>query len=66
MSKDWTPEENFGVLFDNKDKQEGDKKPDMKGKINIKGEILDIAFWEKTSKKGSTFYSIKVSEPYGS
>jgi hypothetical protein len=35
----------------------------MKGKINWKGEEIEIALWVRDGKNGK-FYSAKLSEPY--
>jgi uncharacterized protein (DUF736 family) len=53
---------NTGALFTNEKK--ADNQPDYKGKINVNGKDLEIAAWIKTSKAGSKFMSLKVSEPY--
>lgn len=51
-------------MFPNSYKQQGDRRPDYKGSININGTILDIAGWWKQSKSGDkTYLDIKVSSP---
>lgn len=40
------------ILFRNKYKEAGDKKPDWKGEILIAGETLDISAWVKNGQKG--------------
>jgi len=54
--------ENQVMIFKN-DKKNGDSHPDYKGQINVKGETLDIALWEKEGRNGK-FFSGKISEPY--
>ena len=59
---------NTFVLFNHEKKT--DKQPDSKGngnfvcqKCNHKNEV-ELAVWQRTSKKGTPFLSGKVSEPY--
>ena len=59
---DWKPERSFGVLFDNKTKEEGDKKPDLTETINIDGNIRKIAMWYKEARTGAKYYSIKLED----
>lgn len=54
---------NKGVLFRDKDKPEGSKKPDYTGKLNVAGKDFRIAGWIKESKSGMKFLSISISEP---
>jgi len=53
--------ENTGAIF--KNEKTNDNQPDMKGKINWKGEEIEIALWVRDGKNGK-FYSAKLSEPY--
>lgn len=53
---------NRGALFKNH-KKEG-KQPDYRGVINVDGVDKEIAGWLKQSKKGETFMSLSVSEPF--
>jgi len=53
---------NSGALFTNVKK--GEKHPDFKGQINVDGKDWDIAAWNRTSKNGNSFLSLKVSKPY--
>ena len=52
---------NRGVLFVKKNKK-NEKQPDYDGNINIAGKDYALAGWKKTSQKGATFLSLKVSE----
>jgi len=52
--------EGNGSLFKN-DRKEKDTHPDMRGTINIGGEIKSIAAWTKEGKKGK-FLSVKISD----
>jgi len=52
---------NNGRVFAN-DYKKQDSHPDFKGEINVHGEIMDIALWTNKTKKGGTWYGIKVSE----
>lgn len=54
---------NKGVLFRNKEKAEGDKKPDYTGKIDVEGKELRLAGWLRESKSGTKFLSLSISEP---
>jgi uncharacterized protein (DUF736 family) len=53
---------NSGALFRNKDKVEGDNKPNYKGTINMDGKDMDVAGWMNTSKGGVAYMSLKLSE----
>jgi hypothetical protein len=52
---------NTGAIFKNDKK--ADNQPDYKGKINVKGEEIEIALWVKEGKNGK-FFSAKLSEPF--
>jgi uncharacterized protein (DUF736 family) len=52
---------NRGVLFSRKDKK-NEKQPDYDGNINVNGKDYALAGWKKTSQKGATFLSLKISE----
>lgn len=52
-----------GVLFKNKYKQDGDKKPDWKGSgLDLQGNKIELAGWIKQGK-GGEFISLKLSVP---
>lgn len=53
---------NRGVLFD-EEEVKSDSHPIKTGKLNVEGKEYRIAAWEKTSKTGSTFLSLAISEP---
>tara|TARA_Y100001951_G_C11164499_1_gene196690 strand:+ start:286 stop:507 length:222 start_codon:yes stop_codon:yes gene_type:complete len=55
--------ENRGVLFPNKYKEDGDKKPNYTGSVDVQGEQWRLAAWENTSKNGVKYISLVVSEP---
>ena len=58
---------NTGTLFINSYKEKGDKKPDLKGKININGEEYELAAWSKVFQKegkDQKMLSLRVSPPY--
>jgi len=55
--------ENTGSLFKN-DKKENEKQPDYKGKINIRGEVMEIALWVRESSKGTKYLSARVDEEF--
>ena len=54
---------NKGALFPNSYKEDGDKKPDYLGNVNVDGEEWRLAAWANTSKNGKDYLSITVSEP---
>jgi len=39
------------------------KAPQYSGPLNVDGKELEISIWEKTSKAGKPFFSIKVGPP---
>lgn len=47
-----------GVLFANKDKQQGDNRPDYKGSAEIDGVKFWLAGWRKKSKQGQNYLSL--------
>ena len=55
--------ENRGVLFPNKYKEDGDKKPNYTGSVDVQGEQWRLAAWDNTSKNGVKYISLVVSEP---
>lgn len=53
--------EGQGTLF--KNEKQNDRQPDYKGTILIGGTTYEIAAWEKTSQRGTTFLSLQASLP---
>ena len=53
---------NSGAIFKNEKKSENH--PDYRGTINVDGVEKEIALWVKQSAKGTTYFSVKISEPY--
>lgn len=51
---------NRGVLFANERKQDGDRKPDRTGTLNVDGVEYFIDGWLKTSANGKKFMSLSV------
>ncbi len=51
-----------GALFKQRDKR-SDKAPDWKGDVTYNGVKMGIAAWERTTRNGDTFLSVKL-EPY--
>lgn len=51
---------NRGVLFINDKKEDGDKKPDRTGSLNVDGVEYFLDGWIKKSESGKTFMSISV------
>jgi len=58
----FTLNEGQGSLFPNDHKSE-DRHPDMTGRVNIDGRLLSIAGWNKTTRDGTEWLSLQVSEP---
>ncbi len=54
--------ENRGALFNNSYKEDGDKRPDLIGELNVEGRGYRIAAWRNTSKKGLSYLSLSVEE----
>ena len=53
---------NEGAIFKNEKK--ADTHPDYRGTINVDGQDKEIALWVRQSAKGTTYFSVKISEPY--
>jgi uncharacterized protein (DUF736 family) len=53
--------DNSGALFKNSKKQKPTD-PDRNGKITINGVDYTLSAWDNTSKSGTEYISIKVSE----
>lgn len=51
---------NRGVLFKNSRKEEGDKKPEYTGSLNVDGVEFFLDAWLKTSQNGAKFMSVSV------
>jgi uncharacterized protein (DUF736 family) len=54
---------NKGVLFRDANKEEGSKKPDYTGKIDVNGKEYRLAGWLREAKTGGKFLSLAISEP---
>jgi len=54
---------NTGAIFKN-DKKTSENHPDYKGKVNVNGEVMEVALWLKESKSGLKYFSCAFSEPY--
>lgn len=53
-----------GVLFKNKDKTPGDKRPDYKGHVQVGGNRLELAAWLRASSRtGEKFMSLSLEVP---
>jgi uncharacterized protein (DUF736 family) len=68
--KEWKPIElkpGSGMLFKNKWKKEGDKKPEYVGEIEIPEGMhgrKEISLWKRMSKAGKPYLSVSVSDPW--
>lgn len=49
-----------GSLFKNKDKQQGDQRPNAKGDILIDGKVLRLSAWTNVTKNGEPYQKIKA------
>jgi uncharacterized protein (DUF736 family) len=54
---------NRGAMFPNKYKEDGDKRPDHTGNLNVDGKEFKIAAWQSTSKAGNSYLSVTITEP---
>lgn len=54
---------NSGAIFSN-DKRTKDTQPNYRGTINVDGVDKEIALWLKVSAKGTSYFSVSISEPY--
>ena len=54
--------DNSGALFKN-DKKEGEQ-PDYRGPCMVNGQQMEMATWQKKSKKGKNFMSLSFKEPW--
>ncbi len=55
--------DNYGALFKNKKKVEGDNKPNYTGTAMVNGQMVDIAAWVKDAKSGMKFMSLSFKPP---
>lgn len=55
--------EGQGSMFRNE--KQNDRQPDYKGTIVINGTTYEIAGWERTSQKGSSYISLQANLPRG-
>ena len=56
-----------GMLFKNRNKKEGDNRPEYVGEVEIPAGMQgrkEISLWKKTSKAGKPYLSISVSDPW--
>ena len=51
---------NRGVLFKNERKEQGDKKPEYTGSLNVDGVEFFLDAWIKESQAGKKFMSVSV------
>jgi len=54
---------NTGAMFPNTYKEDGDKRPDHTGNLNVDGKEFKIAAWQSTSKAGNDYLSVRINEP---
>ena len=54
---------NGGAIFKNTNKK-AETHPDYKGTINVDGVDKEIALWVKQSSKGTSYFSVSISNPY--
>lgn len=50
-----------GSMFRNE--KQNDRQPDYKGTIMINGTVYEIAGWERTSQKGTSYISLQAGLP---
>jgi hypothetical protein len=56
--------DNSGSLWPNDYKEEGDNKPNMKGKLTVDGKEYEISAWTKTTDDNRRFLSLSVQKPW--
>ena len=54
---------NKGVLFHNNYKEEGDRKPDFTGNLNVEGKEYKIKSWKNVSRNGNDYLSLQIEDP---
>ena len=54
---------NKGAMFPNRYKEDGDKRPDHTGNLDVDGKEFKIAAWQSTSKAGNDYLSVRLTEP---
>ena len=54
---------NKGAMFPNRYKEDGDKRPDHTGNLDVDGKEYKIAAWQSTSKAGNDYLSVRITEP---
>ena len=54
---------NRGAMFPNRYKEDGDKRPDHTGNLDVDGKEYKIAAWQSTSKAGNDYLSVRITEP---
>ena len=55
--------DNTGALWNNDNKEEGDKRPNMTGQAKINGQTMRVAAWNNVSKKGKEYVGLSFEEP---
>lgn len=56
-----------GMLFKNRNKKEGDNRPEYVGEVEIPAGMQgrkEISLWKKTSQAGKPYLSLRVSDPW--
>jgi uncharacterized protein (DUF736 family) len=54
--------DNTGSLWNNDNKEEGDKRPNMTGQAKVNGQMMRVAAWNNTSKKGKEYVGLSFEE----
>ena len=54
---------NCGAIFKNNNKNT-DKQPDYRGSVTVDNKDYEIALWLRKSEKGTSYFSVALSEPY--
>jgi len=60
MAKQYDETNTFKLFV--QDVEEGSKKPNLTGEINIDGKVMRLAGWTKVSEKGTKWVSGQLSE----
>ena len=59
-NKPYKLQDDNGNLFLNKKKN--DNSPDWSGKMKLNGQVFYLSAWEKKTKAGDTFYSVRLGK----
>ena len=56
--------ENKGSIWKNDYKNDNEKAPDYKGKINVDGTIKQISLWVNKTEGGKSYFGVQIENEY--